>query len=186
MNLTYDRLLASRKAHQRYIQSRDEKVTGNGWADTLKSAIATKQRLEVEGIDKEDTDILINIINEIMNTPHKRHIEGVSALFRFSPFLKEDVYENIDEWLSNASISNISISQALINIDAYQVTPLKRITCYLYIMQLEEDDVIDLMKDTLSEQSIERLRLMHPEYIKTKNKTSDNEGYVHTSLQAIF
>lgn len=186
MKLTYESIVAQREAHKRFIEERDKKFTGNGWADTLKSAKATKDRLDEECIEKDDADILVGIIEESMNAPHKRHIDGLSVLFKFSPNLKEDVYENIDDWLLNAEISDISVEQALINIDAYQVTPLKRITCFLYIMQLEEDDVLDLLRDLSFKQSIDRLSAMHSDYIKSNNKQAgetSNAKRVHKSLQ---
>lgn len=175
MKFTYQNIIRAREAHQRYIETRDSKNMGTGWSETLKYAKQVNERIEEECIDKDDFELMLNVIDESLVTPHKRHIDGLSALFTYSPELKEEVYERIDDWLSQSEMTKLSVEQALINIDAYQVTPLKRIVSFLYIIQLDEDDILDMMRDLTFKPSIDRLSSMHSQYLK-KSGTADNKS----------
>jgi hypothetical protein len=186
MKFTYENVVLSKEAHQRYIESRDSKNMGSGWSDTLKDEREVMERIEEECIDKDDVDLMLNVIDESLMTPHKKHIDGLNVLFSYSPELKEEVYERIDDWLSQYGITQLTVEQALLNIDAYQVTPLKRIVSFLYIVQLDEDDVLELLQALTFQPSINRLSSMHARYIKKNASPEIQAESVNNALNSAY
>lgn len=161
MALSYESILKERQAHRSFVGKVDVLNGDGSWEESMKKPFHVASRLRDEEIDKDETEVFIGIIEDCLANPHKSQITGLLHLFKFADTLREDIREYIPEWLETAELNGISKIQALINIDTYQVTPIKRLVSFLYIMSIDESDIFDILNTVNKEESICRLLDMH-------------------------
>jgi hypothetical protein len=160
--LTYDSIVRADNAVRRFVGQIEDRNADSGWSYTMRKPLKVMSRLRDEGVERDDVDSLVGIIEECFSAPHKTHINGLAVLFKYSDELRDEIVELSSDWLKNADLEDITPYQALSNIDAYQVTPQRRIASYLYITQLSNDDVFTLLSTVKNNYSIKRLLEMHP------------------------
>lgn len=184
--LTIENLERAKAAHRRFIDKKDGQRSGESWSETLKSSRSTDSRISKEGINASDVESLMAIVEEAKSTPSKQHVNGLTSLICFSKELKEEISDAIEDWMEDVGLSELTPSQALSNIDAYQISPVRRIISFLYVAQLGEESVFEAINTAKRPESIERLMRIHRTSFFAEDSSSDSVVLAQKKIKSIL
>jgi hypothetical protein len=155
--LSYEGLKREEQALKKFIGAIDCKNESSCWVELLKKPLQVISKLKESEVGPNDVDEAISIIEECFESPHRDHVSGLIVLFRYFPDLKDEIIELVPDWVEKADFVELTPVKALTNIDTYQITPVRRMASFLYVMQLDDDIIFNMLNTVREHEPLNRL-----------------------------